>query len=154
MCVISMHFESCTGDFNAQIMWWLGRRGKIFAMHFCLKSVNAHQFRLLMFLFVFHVFSESEAVDGDGAQEIEPKSNQLVTDARTADSAGGSQRSVCLFNTSNLAKLIILCVFIALERVFNLTQVFINSTLNPDNFQSKNMFNLAYMAKMAFMVKT
>lgn len=44
MCVISMHFESCMGDFNAHIMWWLGKRGKIFAMHFCLKS--EHQFNL------------------------------------------------------------------------------------------------------------
>lgn len=35
--------------------------------------------------------SASEVVDGDGAQEIEPKSNQLLTDARTANSAGGSQ---------------------------------------------------------------
>lgn len=125
--VISMHFESCMGDFNAHIMWWLGKRGKIFAMHFCLKSVSAHQFRLPMFLFVFHVFSASEVVDAGGAQEIEPKSNQLLTDARTANSAGGSQRSMYVFNTSNLAKLIILCVFIALDRVFSLTLVSIHS---------------------------
>lgn len=79
-----------------------------------------------MFLLVFHIFSASEVVDGDGAQEIKPKLHQLLTDASTANSAEGSQRSVYLFNASNLAKLVSLHVCIALERVFNLTLVFLN----------------------------
>lgn len=66
------------------------------------------------------IFSVNDVLDGEDIQEPKPKSQRVVTDDSSGNSVEGSHRSVYLFNTSRMAKLIIVRIFTEFERVFNL----------------------------------
>lgn len=61
------------------------------------------------------IFSVNDVLDEGDTKEPKPKSQHPVRDDNSGNSVEGSHRSVYLFNTSRMAKLITVPIFTELE---------------------------------------
>lgn len=98
-----------------------------------------------------HIFSVSDVSDGGDTQETKLKLQHLLTDENIANAVEGSHRLVCVIVYSSPLFDVCFCAF---ERDLNLSCIskfkVLNPVLNPDSFQSENIFNSTYMQNLWF----